>query len=230
MTEFLLDGQGLPPVLLAGLTGGIGTGKSTVAGMLREAGLPVVDADAIVRRLLDAGGDAVDPVANAFGRKVIGPDGGVDRAALADLVFRDDRLRRRLEEIVHPLVVGDSLARIREWANVPGTEVVIYDAALLVETGRHRQFHRLIVVATRPEIQLQRVMARDGLAPDQAGARIRSQMPLAQKSALADYLIDNSGHWQETRRQVAAVLADLREDARLLRSGRPLPIRRVVPM
>lgn len=214
------------PVLLVGLTGGIATGKSTVAGMFREFGLPVVDADAIVHELLDEGGAAVRPVLEAFGRGVAAADGGIDRARLADTVFRDEPARRKLESIVHPLVVAESRTRLGAAARGAGTTVVIYDAALLVETGRHSEFHRVVVVVTTAEVQLARLAARDHLDPDGAGARVRSQLPMAQKAAVADYLVDNSGHWNDTRRQVAEVARRLQEDALLLREGKPLPPRR----
>jgi len=229
MSRFFLDQEGLPHLLLVGLTGGIGTGKSTVAGMLREADCPVVDADAIVHRLLDPGGAAVAPVLEAFGGGVAEPKGGVDRATLADIVFKDEAQRKRLEAIVHPLVVAESRERMISAARETGADFVVYDAALLVETERYRQFHRLVVVYARPSVQIERIMERDKTGPDRAGARIRSQMPIERKAALADYLVDNSGHWQETRKQVFTLLQQLKEDARLLKQGLPLPIRRVSP-
>lgn len=219
-----IEGRG--PVLLVGLTGGIATGKSTVAGILREMGAPVVDADAIVHGLLEPGGAAVEPVVAAFGDAVRGEDGGVDRPALARTIFRDEAARRRLEAIVHPLVVTESRARIAQAASSGDADVVFYDAALLVETRRHHEFDRLVVVATTPELQIERLCARDGLDVDDAGARIRSQLPIRAKVGLADYVIDNSGHWTETRRQVAEMLRLLREDAAALRENRPLAARR----
>ncbi len=213
------------PVLVAGLTGGIATGKSTVAGMFRELGAAVIDADGIVHDLLGPGGAAVPAIVAAWGRGVLLPKGGIDRGRLAEIVFGDDEERRRLEEIVHPLVVEESRRRIAELAAVPGTEVILYDAALLVETGRHEQFDRLVVVVADPEVQLRRLMERDRIDADAAGARIRAQLPQGRKAAVADYVIDNSGPWHETRKRVAEVYRDLREDARLLREGKPLPLR-----
>ncbi len=224
-----LEGPAGEPLLLAGLTGGIATGKSTVSGMFRELGAAVVDADAIVHELLGAGGLAVAPVLALFGDGVRGADGGVDRARLAELVFRDELSRRRLEMIVHPLVVEESNSRLAQVADAGRDALVMYDAALLIETGRFRDFHRLVVVATTPEVQLRRLMARGGVTADEAGSRMRSQLPIDRKVALADYVIDNSSHWGDTRRQVADVWRLLQEDARLLRAGRPLPSRRPAP-
>lgn len=221
-----LEGAGLPPVLLVGLTGGIATGKSTVSGMFRELGLPVVDADAIVHGLFEPGGAAVEKVREAFGPQVLTPQGGVDRAKLAGQVFEDEAERKKLESAVHPLVVEESQTQIVRLVRDLSPAMLFYDAALLVETGRHEQFHRLVVVVAALEVQLQRLMERDGLSFAKAGARIRSQLPLSRKAALADYLIDNSGHWQATRQQVGEVVRRLQEDASCLAQGLALPVRR----
>lgn len=223
----LLEGIDLPPVLLVGLTGGIATGKSTVSGMFRELGLDIVDADAIVHDLFEPGGAAAKPVREAFGPSVMTPQGGVDRKALANLVFKNESERKKLEVAVHPLVIAESRNRITRIVRDRSPAMVFYDAALLVETGRHEQFHRLVVVVAAPEIQLQRLMERDHLTFTQAGARLRSQLPTPQKAALADYLIDNSGHWQDTRRKVNTTYRKLQEDAQCLAQGLPLPLRKV---
>ncbi|UCF69075.1 MAG: dephospho-CoA kinase [Acidobacteriota bacterium] len=214
-------------VLLAGLTGGIASGKSTAAGMFRTLGLAVIDADAIVHELLADGGAAVDPVLEAFGESFRDrASGGVDRASLGACVFADHRARGRLEQIVHPLVAQRSRRQIRELADRGAHRVVLYDAALLVETGRYQQMHRLIVVFSRPEQQRARLAARDGLSQRQIVDRIGAQAPLADKVALADYVIDNSGRREQTRLQVLDVAWQLREDARRLRAGEVLPMRR----
>jgi dephospho-CoA kinase len=209
-----------PGVLLVGLTGGIATGKSTVTGMLRELGAAVLDADAVVYDLLEPGGDAVEAIVETFGPRFRGQGGGIDRAALAELVFDDEGQRERLERIVHPLVQEESGRRLEAMA-ASGAKILLYDAALLVETGRHREFDRLVVVVTRPEIQLARLMERDRLDPDAAAARVRSQLPLEQKVAVADYVIDNSGPWHATRRRVAEVHRRLEQDLRAKRTDGP---------
>ncbi|HNX20050.1 MAG TPA: dephospho-CoA kinase [Acidobacteriota bacterium] len=217
---------GLGPVLVAGLTGGIASGKSTVAGMMRELGTPVVDADEIVHEMLSPGGAAVGPIVAAFGAAAQTLDGAVDRVALAALVFRNDEAREQLEEIVHPLVAAAARDRLADAAEATRAEVVVYDAALLVETGRRDEVDRLVVVSAPPDVQLARLMARDHIDADAAGARLRAQLPLERKLDVADYVIDNGGRWDQTRRQVAATMAALREDAALLRMGQPLPRRR----
>jgi dephospho-CoA kinase len=220
-----------PPatVLMVGLTGGIATGKSTVAGMLREIGMPIVDADQIVHGLLAVGGAAVQPIAAAFGPEVLSADQSVDRKQLAELVFRDESARERLESIVHPMVLRESRRKLRALAESSRHDIVIYDAALLIETSRHRDFQRVIVVSVDPQTQIARLMARDQLDADRAGARIRAQMPLARKVALADYVVDNSGPWHETRKRVAQIVELLHEDVAALRAGKPLATRRAQP-
>lgn len=215
------------PGLIAGLTGGIASGKSTVAGMFREAGVPVVDADAIVHDLLAPGGGAVAVVSGLFGPEVLDESGGVDRARLARLVFGDADLRQRLENAIHPLVFDESLQRLEQVANETGADIVLYDAALLVETGRHRSFQRVVVVSVPGDVQLERLMQRDDLDEDQARARLRAQMALEEKAAVADYVIDNGGSWAHTRQEVARVHERLREDVQCLREGRPLPTVRI---
>ncbi len=214
------------PLLLVGLTGGIACGKTSVSGMLRELGTPIIDADELVHLALSARGAAVEPIVKHFGSELKQEDGGIDRAALADRVFDDEDERRALESIVHPMVTAESRRRIEEIAREGAYEFVVYDAALLVETGRHDDFHRLIVVTTTTEIQFQRLVERSGLGADEAGARIRAQMPLAEKESVADYVIDNSRSWRETREQVADLHQRLLEDAALHAAGRPLPPRR----
>jgi dephospho-CoA kinase len=212
-------GGGRHPVLMVGLTGGIGTGKSTVDGMLREMGAPVLDADGLVREMLGPGGAAVSPVLAHFGPEVADDAGGIDRQTLGRLVFHDEPARRQLESIVHPLVLGESEQRLTEMAGGRGVELVVYDAALLVETGRYRRFDRLVVVTCHLEVRLQRLMDRDNLTADEAGIRLRTQIPIEKKVALADYVIDNSGLWHETRKQVEQVYRALRQDALTLRQA-----------
>lgn len=140
-------------------------------------------------------------------------------------MFADSSAREQLEQIVHPLVQQESHRQICELIEQQQAQIVMYDAALLVETGRHREFDRLIVVFVPAEIQLERLIKRDQADADSAGARIRAQMPLSEKVAVADYVIDNSGHWQQTRQRVAQVHSQLQEDLQLLRAGQELPSR-----
>jgi len=189
---------------IIGLTGGIASGKSTVARMLAELGAPVVDADALARRVVEPGQPAFDDIVAEYGRDVLLPDGAIDRKKLADIVFGDDARRRRLNVITHPRIAAASRAEVAAHA-AAGANVVIYEAALLVENGIHRTLDGLIVVACSPEEQLRRLMARDGLDEAAARARIAAQLPLAEKLAAATFVVDTSGPFDDTRRQVERV-------------------------
>jgi dephospho-CoA kinase len=191
-----------------GLTGGIACGKSTVARMLRGRGLPVLDADEIAREVVEAGTPALAEIRRAFGDGVIGGDGRLDRARLAEVVFADGRARRALEAITHPRLIEEARRRVAD-LGARGEPLAVWEAALLVETGGHRALDGLIVVVASPEAQVARLRARDGLGEERALGRLRAQMPSREKSALADYVIDNDGSIEDTARQVARVVADL---------------------
>lgn len=192
-----------------GLTGGIATGKSTVAGFFRARGIPVVDADQIARDVVAPGQPAFVEIVDTFGAEFVGADGGLDREKLGAKVFGDKEARAALERITHPRIAEVSAARLREEAE-SGAPYVMYEAALLVENGSHRAFSALVVVALEAEQQVARLMARSGL--DEAGARARvdAQLPLADKIAAADFVIRNEGAMPETEAQVAEVDAALR--------------------
>ena len=198
--------------LLVGLTGGIATGKSTVSEMLRRLGCVVIDADQLARDVVAPGAPALTEVAREFG-DVLAPDGALDRKKLAGIVFADPARRRRLEAILHPAIRERFVARLAALEAEGFDGVVIWDAPVMIESGGHRQMDRLIVVVTDPATQRTRLVARDGDAAD-GERRIANQMPLADKAALADYVIDNSGDRAateaRTREVHAALLAELR--------------------
>ncbi|HJL18360.1 MAG TPA: dephospho-CoA kinase [Sandaracinaceae bacterium LLY-WYZ-13_1] len=189
---------------IVGLTGGIGSGKSTVARVFTEQGVPVVDADRVARDVVAPGSDGLTDVVEAFGREVLDADGALDRAKLADRVFDDEEARRRLEGILHPRIAARSMARLSELAT-EGHAYAIYEAALLVESGSHRMMQALVVVSARRETQVARVRARDGLDDAQIERRLHAQLPLEEKVAVADYVIDNDGTLEQTRAQVLEV-------------------------
>ncbi len=190
-----------------GLTGGVASGKSTVAGMLAAQGAWVVDADQLARRVVAPGTPALSEIARAFGREVLGPDGTLDRRRLGDLVFADAGARERLNQIVHPRVLELSREEI-EGALADGAKVVVYDVPLLFETGREREFSATLVVYADPETQLARLQRRSGLDRSAAQARVDAQMPLAQKRSLATWVIDNSGGLAETQAAVDRLWQD----------------------
>ena len=190
-----------------GLTGGIGTGKSTVARMFAARGVPVVDADALAREVVAPGTVGNADIAAAW-PDAIGADGAVDRKRLAAIVFADPAARSRLEAITHPLIQEASAARLTHLAG-EGHPLVLYEAALLVESGRWQDFGGLIVVTASPETQVARAVARGGITREEAEARVRAQLPTAEKVKVATYLIDNDGDLRTTEREVERVLAEL---------------------
>lgn len=193
-----------PGMRIIGLTGGIASGKSSVARLLEERGVPVIDADQLAREAVLPGSPALERIAAAFGREVIRDDGTLDRKRLGGLVFADADKRRQLENIIHPEIRRLGEEQI-ERAAVAGQRVLVYMAPLLIEAGAVDRVDEIWVVTVRPEIQLQRLMARDGIDRAAAQRIIDSQMPLAEKAAHGRVLIDNSGTPQETRQLLADI-------------------------
>ena len=191
--------------LLVGLTGSIATGKSTVSAMFAHQGARVIDADLLSREVVMPGQPAYARILEEFGSQIFQDDGSLDRKALGAIVFADPARRKRLEEITHP-AIGVRQQRILSVLDEEGFEgIVLWDAALLFETGGVSKMDKVVVVFADPDTERRRLMARDGLAEADARARIASQMPIAEKALLADHVIDNSGTREETERQVRAV-------------------------
>jgi dephospho-CoA kinase len=179
--------------LRIGLTGGIGSGKSTVLAMLRELGAAAIDADAISRATTAAGGAAIDAIRAHFGPDFIGADGALDRARMRERAYAEPLSRQELEAIIHPLV-GQEIARQVDAALAAGARCIVFDIPLLVESGRWRaQLDRVLVVDCEPETQVQRAVARSGLQPDEVRAIIAAQAPRALRLAAADLVICNQG-------------------------------------
>jgi dephospho-CoA kinase len=200
-------------MLRVGLTGGIASGKTTVARMLRDRDHMVLDADAIAHELLESGQPTYDAVLREFGTDILSAGGAIDRAKLGAIVFADPARRAALNAIVHPRireVSDDWFARLDH----PGGPAVAFeDAALILEAGLRKYFDRVVVCWCRPEQQLERLQLR-GLSVEQAQRRIAAQMPMDEKRRLADEAIDCSGSIEETERQVEALLAKLEQEAR----------------
>lgn len=195
-------------MLRVGLTGAIGAGKSTVAALLRQRGIPVLEADDLVRALTRPGMPVLAQIVEAFGREVLREDGELDRARLAARVFTDPDRLAQLNRIVHPPV----LERMRRWLaeqQGAGAPLAVVEAPLLFESGLDRELDRVVVVWCRPERLMERLVAR-GLSPEEARARLAAQMDPEAKRARADEVIDNSGTIEQTRRQVDALLERLR--------------------
>jgi dephospho-CoA kinase len=192
---------------LIGLTGGVGSGKSTVADMMRELGAQVVDADEATHAVYEPGSPGFDAVVREFGDEYV--DGGrIDRSRLGELVFHDDDARRRLNSIVHPLV-RDWMAQRTAEAAERGVEVVVQDVPLLFENGLERLFSTVVLVYVPEEVQVERLVSSRGFAPERARAMIAAQMPIESKRGLAHHVINNSGAREETLSQVKAVWKQL---------------------
>lgn len=188
-----------------GLTGGIGSGKSSVAAHLRARGLKVIDADRLAREIVEPGEPALRELVEAFGASILDETGRLKREALAALVFGDDSLRKKLNAITHPRVRELSAKRFGELASA-GEPLACYEVPLLFETGLEALLKPVVVVSAPEALQIERASARDGATPEAILARVRSQMPLAEKVRRADYVIDNSGPLAASLRAADEVL------------------------
>jgi dephospho-CoA kinase len=196
-------------MLHAGLTGNIASGKSCAAAVFAGLGAHVIDADRVAHELLALGTETYDRIVHAFGDGILKPDREIDRKRLAQIVFFDSGKRLLLNRLVHPEIGSEIRRRIIELEQSSSKGIVIVDAALMVESGGYKMYHRLIVVTCDPALQISRLRNRDGLTEKEARARIESQMPVDEKLKLADYVIETSGTMDQTRDQVEAVYRDL---------------------
>ncbi|MGE5174157.1 MAG: dephospho-CoA kinase [Betaproteobacteria bacterium] len=200
-------------MLLVGLTGGIASGKSLVAHLLRDLGAQLIDADRIVHELLVPNQLAWREVIDHFGKDILLPDGCIDRRKLGEIIFNDEQERAWLNRCLHPKVFDAYMAQIRSMRNWPPDTIIVLDAALLIETGYHTKMDRLIVVYANVEQQIERLTMRENFTKEQALARLRSQMPLSEKRGYADYVIDNTGSREHTERQTREVFMKLKQEA-----------------
>jgi dephospho-CoA kinase len=200
-------------MLKVGLTGGIASGKSLVARIFRELGAHVIDADRIVHDLLESDLDVYKEIVDYFGKDIIGADKSIDRRKVGDIVFNDPERRLWLNNCLHPRVFSIYNEQVRLLCDRQPECIVVFDAALLIETGYHRGMDRVIVVYADREQQVGRLIARDNLSREQALARITSQMPLSEKRGHADFVIDNTGARESTEQQARTVFLRLKEEA-----------------
>ncbi len=195
-------------MLVVGLTGGIATGKSTVAAMFAARGAAIVDADRIAHALQEPGQPCYRLIVEAFGAGVLNGSGRIDRRRLGSRVFSDPDARRRLESILHPAIREACQAEIRA-AEAADRVLCVVDAALILETGRRDRFHKVVLVTAPEKVQVDRLVRGRGLTEAEARQRMQSQWTTAAKAALADFLIDNGGDLAATESQVARVYAAL---------------------
>lgn len=201
-------------MLKVGLTGSIAVGKSFVLGVLAELGCHVIDADKIAREVVEPGTEGLKSLREYFGEDVLSADGTLDRSALGAIIFGDEEERTKLNAILHPLIIAAQDKLIREFEMKDPAGIVFIDAALMIESGGYRRLDKLIVVHCRPEIQLQRLMARNDLTREEAERRISSQMSQEEKKKYADFLVDTSGDFEDTRAQVHVVYEQLQKISR----------------
>jgi dephospho-CoA kinase len=200
-------------MLIIGLTGGIASGKSLVAKIFNDAGAHLIDADRIVRELLEPGLPAWKEVSEHFGSAVLMQDTCIDRRKLGDIVFSDPEMRAWLNQCLHPRVFEAYTVQVKRLSERAPDAIIVFDAALLIETGFHKKMDKIVLVYANPDQQLARLIKRDGFSREQALARIKSQMPLDDKRGYADYIIENTGTREETALRARAVFQRLKEEA-----------------
>ena len=189
---------------VVGLTGGIASGKTTVSKMFAELGIPVIDADELAREVVEPGTSGLQAIVDEFGEDVLDEEGRLDRKKVGELVFGDEEARETLNGIMHPRIGAAGAKYIEEYSS-HGAPYIIYEGALLVETGAYKAFAALVVVSAEESVQRLRLIARDGFTVSEANARIDSQLPLARKVAFADFVVTNNGDLEGTRKQVTEV-------------------------
>lgn len=199
-------------MMLVGLTGGVATGKSTVSKMFKQCGAVVIDADALAREIVQPGKPAWREIVRAFGKDMLNPDRTINRHSLGTMVFHDKKKLRRLERIIHPRVAREQAKFAKQAGKNDPNAIVIYDVPLLFEAHIDKRVDKVIVVTADQKTQLDRLRKRNGLSRAEALRRIRSQLPLAQKRRLADYVLDGT----QTRRRLAREVSHLLEDLRTL--------------
>lgn len=185
-----------------GLTGGIASGKSLVSAILRQLGAQIVDADEVARLVVEPGTAGLDEIREAFGDSVLNPDGTLNRKALGAIVFADPDRLKQLNAITHPKIISYTEKEIAKHREGKGSKVLVLDAALLIEAGFYRLVDEVWLVVVTRDVQVSRLMERDGFSREQALQRISSQMPVEEKQKYARVIIDNSGTMEETREKV----------------------------
>ncbi|ORJ57682.1 dephospho-CoA kinase [Geothermobacter hydrogeniphilus] len=199
--------------MVLGITGNIASGKSRIARLFGELGAAVVSADLLAREAVAPGSGALRQIVDRFGRGVLLADGELNRAALGQLVFADPVARRDLEAITHPAIADLAVRRLAA-LRAEGPPLIVYEAPLLYEAGAEDRVDRVLVVTVDPKVQLARLMARDQLDASAARQRIEAQLPQDLKAARADYVIDNSGRWQDCAAQVRALYERVRREGK----------------
>lgn len=197
-------------MILVGLTGGVATGKTTVANLFRRCGAVVIDADELARQVVTPGKPAWRDIVRTFGKQILKPDRTINRHALGAIVFHDKKKLRRLERIIHPRVAREQARLTKQAARKDPKAVVVYDVPLLFEAGIDKRVDKIIVVTADRDTQVARLKKRNGLTRAEALRRIKSQMPMSKKRRFADYVVDGTTVLKHLKAHVSAVLEDLR--------------------
>jgi len=201
-------GKGRP--LLVGLTGGIASGKSTVSEMLKDLGAPLIDFDVIARRVVEPGTPALAKIVDAFGRQILRDDGRLDRKKLSRIVFHDAEKRKMLESRTHPAMYEELLDQVEAIARREPHAIVQVAVPLLVEFHLEDDFDVVVLVHASPRKQVERLVARDGIGPEEAARILQAQLPIDEKKAFADFVVDNGQDLSHTRKQVESLWSELK--------------------
>ena len=194
-----------------GLTGGIATGKSTVAKIFSELGFFVINADELARKVVEKGTYGWKKVVETFGREILLPNGSIDRKKLGNIVFSNLEAKKKLERIIHPLVIDEMEKILKVFEKEHPCEPIIIEIPLLFEVGLHKKMDKTIVVYAPKNVQIERMMKRDGLTYQEAEMRLKNQMDIEEKRKLADYVVDNSSSLEYTKTQVEKLARELRK-------------------
>ena len=206
--------------LLVGLTGGIGSGKTVVADLLRKKGIPVVDADQLAREVVAPGSPGLAEIAREFGKEILLTDGTLDRAQLRRRIFADPETRQRLEAITHPRIRKLGRERSDKFFR-DGHEIVVYEAPLLIEAGNYKHLDAIIGVSAKDELRARRIVERDGTDLEEAKGAIAAQMPQDRKMQFCDYVIQNDSTEADLASWVEAILLQLNSDTKAAKRKAP---------
>jgi dephospho-CoA kinase len=198
-------------MILVGLTGGVACGKSSAARLFQDCGAILIDADVLARAVVERGKPALKDIGRVFGKKCLQPDGALNRPALAKVVFGSPAKLKRLNAIVHPRVARAQAKMAREIAVQEPRAVIIYDAPVLIEAGAHDRMDKIVVVSADEQTQIKRLCNRNHLSKTEALRRIKSQMPLEKKIKMADYVIDGTLSYEQTKHEVQRIYSELKQ-------------------
>jgi dephospho-CoA kinase len=207
-------------MLIVGLTGGVASGKTAISQILKEEGAYLIDADQIARELVQPHTATWNELIKVFGKEILQEDGSIHRKRLAAKVFSDPEQRNLLNQILHPRIKMEMNKGVKEIGQKDPDAIVVIDAALLIELGDHREMDKVIVVTSTEKQQIERLKKRDGVDQEEAQRVLSSQMPLEGKMKVADFVIQNEGSFEETRRRVKEVFQELKRIA-IQRRGQP---------